>query len=102
MLSSPAIIRRRVVLPEPEGPRKTTNSPARMSRLMSRITSTDPNLFETFSSAIPAIMNSATTLTIVSGLYLMSRLGIVATPTLPGHLAANRPEGMPGVRRGRA
>src|SRR5216684_261060 len=31
--SSPAIIRRSVVLPEPEGPRRTKNSPSRLSRL---------------------------------------------------------------------
>src|SRR5260221_5394649 len=30
--SSPAIIRRRVVLPEPEGPRRTRNSPSLLSR----------------------------------------------------------------------
>src|SRR5713226_312205 len=33
--SSPAIIRRSVVFPEPEGPRKTMNSPSRVSRLTS-------------------------------------------------------------------
>src|SRR6266496_926587 len=30
--SSPAIIRRSVVLPDPEGPRRTRNSPSRLSR----------------------------------------------------------------------
>src|SRR5579863_1777361 len=33
--SSPAIIRSSVVFPEPEGPRKTMNSPSRVSRLTS-------------------------------------------------------------------
>src|ERR1700687_1463593 len=33
--SSPAIIRRSVVFPEPEGPRKTMNSPSRVARLTS-------------------------------------------------------------------
>src|SRR5580700_1387642 len=31
-VSSPAIIRKRVVFPEPEGPRKTRNSPSRVSK----------------------------------------------------------------------
>src|SRR6266851_3726634 len=31
-VSRPAIMRKRVVLPEPEGPRKTRNSPSRVSR----------------------------------------------------------------------
>src|SRR6267143_3547261 len=31
-VSRPAIIRKRVVFPEPEGPRKTRNSPSRVSR----------------------------------------------------------------------
>jgi hypothetical protein len=34
MLSRPAMVRRRVDLPQPEGPTKTTNSPERMSRSM--------------------------------------------------------------------
>ena len=32
--SSPAIIRSRVDLPQPDGPRMTMNSPSRMSQLM--------------------------------------------------------------------
>src|SRR4051794_16329582 len=40
--SSPAIRRSRVDLPQPEGPTNTTNSPSWMSRLTSRMISTEP------------------------------------------------------------
>jgi hypothetical protein len=40
--SSPAIIRRSVDLPQPEGPTKTMNSPCRISRSTPWITSTAP------------------------------------------------------------
>ena len=55
MLSSPAIIRSSVVLPDPDGPRNTTSSPEATSRLTSRITSTVPNRFDTRCSEIPAM-----------------------------------------------
>ncbi len=37
MLSSPATIRSAVVLPHPDGPTRTMNSPSRMSRLRPEI-----------------------------------------------------------------
>jgi hypothetical protein len=40
--SSPAIIRRSVDLPQPEGPTKTQNSPSATSRSMPLMTSTAP------------------------------------------------------------
>jgi hypothetical protein len=43
-VSSPAIIRSRVDLPQPEGPRKAMNSPDAMSRRMSSSTATEPKL----------------------------------------------------------
>ncbi len=46
MVSSPAIIRSSVDFPEPDGPRKTTSSPEWISRLRSRMTSTEPKLLE--------------------------------------------------------
>jgi hypothetical protein len=55
MSSSPAIIRRSVDLPQPEGPTKTTNSPCSSDRLMSRSTSTEPKDFETLISSTDAI-----------------------------------------------
>ena len=42
IFSSPAIIRRSVDLPQPDGPTKTISSPVLMSRLMSFSTSTVP------------------------------------------------------------
>src|SRR5450830_677412 len=41
-VSSPAIMRRSVVLPEPEGPSRTRNSPSRLSRSTSRTAPTSP------------------------------------------------------------
>src|ERR1700735_10986 len=43
-VSRPAIIRRRVVFPEPEGPRKTRNSPSWVSRLTSLTAPSSPFL----------------------------------------------------------
>src|SRR5579859_2374349 len=43
-VSRPAIIRRRVVFPEPEGPRKTRNSPSRVSRSTSLTAPSSPSL----------------------------------------------------------
>src|SRR5436190_328299 len=43
MVSSPAIRRSRVDLPQPDGPTNTTNSPSRTVRLTPRITSTVSN-----------------------------------------------------------
>ena len=40
--SSPAIMRRRVDLPQPEGPTSTTNSPSAMSKSTPWITSSAP------------------------------------------------------------
>ncbi len=42
IVSSPAIIRRSVDLPQPDGPTKTMSSPCAMSRSMSLRTSTVP------------------------------------------------------------
>src|SRR5713226_10642742 len=42
--SRPAIIRSRVVLPEPEGPRRTRNSPSRLSRSTLATAPTFPRL----------------------------------------------------------
>ena len=54
-LSSPAIIRRDVVLPQPEGPTSTTNSPSATSRSRAGITVTSPKRFSTRSSATRAM-----------------------------------------------
>ncbi len=42
IVSSPEMVRKRVDLPQPEGPTKTMNSPDLMSRFMSLSTSTLP------------------------------------------------------------
>ena len=56
MPSRPAIIRSAVVLPQPEGPTKTTNSPSWMSRLRSDTAMVPSGYsFDTSSSTISAI-----------------------------------------------
>ena len=44
-MSSPAIARSSVVLPQPDGPRKQTNSPGKISREMSFSAANAPNCF---------------------------------------------------------
>src|SRR5690606_1357403 len=51
-LSSPAMRRRSVDLPQPEGPTKTTSSPSLISRSTPWITSTASNDFRMFLSAM--------------------------------------------------
>src|SRR5690348_14253416 len=54
--SRPAIIRKSVDLPQPEGPTSTMNSPSSTARLTSSTATTPPeNALVTFSSSIPAI-----------------------------------------------
>src|SRR4029079_12694205 len=50
---SPASILSAVVLPQPDGPTSTTNSPSATSRLRSRTAVTSPNRFTTWSKAMP-------------------------------------------------
>src|SRR3569623_2477851 len=47
MVSSPAIMRSKVDLPQPDGPTSTTNSPSTMSRSTPWITSTAPKVLRT-------------------------------------------------------
>ena len=54
MVSSPAIMRSSVVLPEPDGPRKTTNSPVAIVSDTSWMTCTAPKLLQTFRNEISA------------------------------------------------
>ena len=44
-MSSPAMARSSVVLPQPDGPRKQTNSPGKISREMSFSAANAPNCF---------------------------------------------------------
>ena len=53
--SSPASIRSAVVLPEPDGPTTTSNSPSATSSVRSRTASTSPNRFDTPSNETGAI-----------------------------------------------
>src|SRR3990172_4345960 len=46
-ISIPAIIRRRVVFPHPEGPRSTRNSPSFVDRSTWSTARTSPNIFDT-------------------------------------------------------
>jgi hypothetical protein len=50
--SSPAIMRSKVDLPQPDGPTKTTNSPPSMVRSRLWITFTEPKLLRTSRSSI--------------------------------------------------
>ena len=56
--SSPAIMRRRVDLPHPEGPTKMMNSPASMARSTPLTTWVVPNHFSTDLSSMSAIIPS--------------------------------------------
>ena len=59
MSSSPAIIRRLVVLPQPDGPTKTMNSPSWISRLKSSTAVTSPYFFVTWSKVTVAMRVSS-------------------------------------------
>ncbi len=58
-VSSPAIIARRVDLPQPDGPTRTTNSPGSTSRSMSFSTSSGPNRLLTLRMLSDAIYLTA-------------------------------------------
>src|SRR5258706_7950566 len=58
-VSKPAIIRRVVVLPQPDGPRKLTNSPRSVARLKSSTAKVDPNCFWTPVSSRKAMWSSS-------------------------------------------
>src|SRR5689334_10394198 len=54
-VSKPAIMRRSVVLPQPDGPRSTQNSPSATSKEISLRISLAPKAFETLSTVSEAI-----------------------------------------------
>ena len=54
--SSPAIMRRSVDLPHPDGPTRTTNSPSSASMSTLRMTLTEPKDLSTFSILTPAML----------------------------------------------
>jgi hypothetical protein len=58
MFSSPAIIRSKVDLPQPEGPTSTTNSPSRMEMSTPWMTAVAPNALRTSRIATEAIHSS--------------------------------------------
>ena len=45
--SKPAIMRRRVVFPQPEGPKREKNSPGLITKLMSSKATKSPNFLDT-------------------------------------------------------
>jgi len=57
-LSSPAMIRSSVLLPQPEGPTKTTNSRSGISRLSCGMTTCSLNFFTTLLRRIDAMAGS--------------------------------------------
>ena len=58
MASSPASIRSAVVLPDPDGPTSTMNSPSAISNESSRTACTEPNVLPTASKRTRAISPS--------------------------------------------
>src|SRR6187431_81110 len=56
--SSPAIIRSDVVLPQPDGPTRTMNSPSWISRFRSLTATTSPYFFQTWSNVTVAMRAS--------------------------------------------
>src|SRR6476661_2731470 len=55
--SRPAIIRRLVVLPQPDGPTRTMNSPSLMARLRSSTATTSPYFLVTCSNVTVAMLH---------------------------------------------
>src|SRR5579863_3329592 len=68
MVSSPAIIRKRVDLPQPEGPTKTTNSLSAISRSTPLMTSTEPNDLRTALSFNPLMASPSLRVQVNGGL----------------------------------
>ena len=64
--SRPAIMRRVVVLPQPDGPSRTKNSPFSTTKLESLTAAKSPKLFCRFSTRISAIAYSGNLLTTVN------------------------------------
>src|SRR2546429_4529946 len=56
--SSPAIIRSRVVFPEPEEPSSTRNSPSRIDRFTPSTAGRSPNCFLRFRISMPATVGA--------------------------------------------
>src|SRR2546429_3894404 len=100
--SSPAIIRSRVVFPEPEEPSSTRNSPSRIERSTPSTACRSPNCFLKFRISMPATDGAlAPRLPAVRG--RVGRLGEVyrrgGDDTRPGLWHPERPQQLP--RRGR-
>ena len=57
--SKPAIMRKKVDLPDPEGPRNTTNSPSLIARERFSMTDTWPNFLDTLSNKMSAMVSSS-------------------------------------------
>src|SRR6476659_8043002 len=95
MFSSPAIMRSKVDLPQPDGPTSTTNSPSPMSTLTPWITSTAPKALRTSLMATGANVFLLPVLVLVGGRYrapdplIISHLPPGASPPFGG--AARHP-----------
>src|SRR5579859_3280800 len=106
--SRPAIIRRRVVLPEPDGPRKTRNSPSRVTRFTLLTAPSSPCLNTLVRSRVSTTAIKSSWLfpsvpnTLVLGLCCLGGVfgGFIATGNLGKH-GGNHPglEGLINSRR---
>src|SRR5512144_54782 len=85
-VSRPAIMRRRVVFPEPDGPRKTRNSPSSVARLTSLTAPSSPALktfvrFRVSATAIaPALLPSGEDALVLGFRRLRGVLGRLVSP----------------------
>jgi hypothetical protein len=87
--SNPAIIRKVVVLPHPDGPSSEKNSPAAMSKQASSTATKSPKRFVTWSSSMTAAAGTApatapTATTVAFSCVLVSLLSVVSSPRVDG------------------
>src|SRR5262245_26223647 len=73
--SRPAIMRRLVVLPHPEGPTRTMNSPSWMSRLRSFTALKSPKRFQTWSNVTVAMRALLPEVVAIAGPCISARAG---------------------------
>src|SRR5580765_2373700 len=74
-VSRPAMMRSKVVLPQPDGPRKQTNSPRSIARWMSRSAWKPPNDFRMPSSRRYSLIESSLLFRLGLGVVALAPLG---------------------------
>src|SRR4029077_635086 len=99
-VSRPAIIRKSVVFPEPEGPRKTRNSPSRVSRSTSLTAPSSPSLntLVSFRVSTTAIRSSVLFVSIENALvFCFGRLSRVFRSFISARYLGEHGWNYPGV-----